>query len=80
MQFSLSRNNRLLEFAVHVEDEGGIFFVDASQARIDLLFVSLGLGLHGNADHGVGERNARKQKGLRAVAQGISRVGVLELD
>lgn len=78
MQLAHALDGGLAGLLVSVVAEGRILLAQAVQGQPHLLLVRLGLGLHGDLDHGGGELHALQNHRVVRVAQGVARHGVLQ--
>ena len=65
---------------VGLDLEGRVFLGQLGQGHTHFIHVGLGLGLHSNTDHGVGEHHAFQHDGVFLGAQGVAGLNILESD
>ncbi len=80
MELAHAGNDGLASFLVGVGLEGGVLLGQLDQAHGHLLLASLGLGLDGHADDGLGEFHGLQDNGMLLVAEGIASGGVFQAD
>ena len=68
----------LTGFLIGVGLEGGVLLSQLDQTHGHLLLTSLGLGLDGHTDNGLGELHGLQNDGMLFIAQGIAGGGVLQ--
>ena len=72
-------DQQLLGLGIEVMVDGGVFLGDAGQRGGDLVLVAARLGLDGEVDGRLRERDPGQLEGLRFLAERVAGVGVLEL-
>ena len=80
VQLAHARDLGLAGVLVGLDLEGRVFLHELGQAGAELLLVALGLGLHGQGDHGRGERDRFQHHGVVGVADRVAGGDVLEAD
>ncbi len=80
MKLAHAGDDGLTSLVVGVGLEGGILLGQFGQSDAHLLLTSLGLGLDGHADNGLGELHGLKDDGVLLVAEGVTGGGILQAD
>ena len=78
VQLAHAADDGLAALLVGADGEGGVLFGKFGKAVAELVEVLLGLGLHGNADDGIGEVHGLERDGCVLIGEGIAGVDVLE--
>ena len=78
MQLTHTRDNGLAGLFVGAYTEGGVLFRKRVQRLRELLLVSLGLGLHGHVNNGLGEDKVFQLNRVIHARQGVTGVNLLE--
>ena len=78
MELAHASDDGLAGLLIGIGLEGGVLFRQLHQCQAHLLLTSLGLGLDGDTDHGLGEVHGLQDHGGLFVAQGITGGGVLQ--
>src|SRR6476661_7352776 len=73
-------DDRLAGLLVQADLERRVLLGELLDGRAELLLVTLGLGLDGHGDHGLGEGHGLQDDLLLRVAQGVTGRGVLQAD
>ena len=80
MELAHTCDDGLTSLFISVGLEGRILFGQLCQRDAHLLIASLGLGLDGNADNGLGELHGLQNDGMILITQSITSGGVLQTD